>query len=163
MYQVYFASKSKDWRCDCEREVEQLRTLDSSNRGNRLLLAFLAELRDESTRLLPPDFLVRYDEERLNRSGRYLRALAVRAERGAVHLQKALERGKELLDLEVWRESTLRELPSFASEEKRRALDDFGWMIEEYKVSLFAQELKTASPISRKRIEARMAEIQRML
>jgi ATP-dependent helicase HrpA len=36
-------------------------------------------------------------------------------------------------------------------------------MIEEYKVSLFAQELKTAIPISRKRIEARMAEIQRML
>ena len=59
--------------------------------------------------------------------------------------------------------NTLRELPSYASEEKRRALDDFGWMIEEYKVSLFAQELKTAIPISRKRIEARMAEIQRML
>jgi len=65
--------------------------------------------------------------------------------------------------LDDWRESTLRELPAFASEEKRLALDDFGWMIEEYKVSLFAQELKTAIPISRKRIEARMAEIQRML
>jgi len=36
-------------------------------------------------------------------------------------------------------------------------------MIEEYKVSLFAQELKTAIPISRKRIEARMGEIERML
>jgi len=36
-------------------------------------------------------------------------------------------------------------------------------MIEEYKVSLFARELKTAIPISRKRIDARMAEIQRML
>jgi len=143
--------------------AEQLRTLESSSRGNRPLLAFLAELRDESTRLLPPDFLVRYDEERLNHIGRYLRALSVRAERGAVHLQKALERGKEILDLEVWRESTLRELPAFASEEKLRALADFGWMIEEYKVSLFAQELKTAIPISRKRIEARMAEIQRML
>jgi hypothetical protein len=63
---------------------------------------------------------------RLNHVGRYLRALAVRAERGAVHLQKALERGKEILALEVWRESTLRELPSFTSAEKRRALDDFG-------------------------------------
>ena len=143
--------------------AEQLRTLEGSSRGNRPLLAFLAELRDESTRLLPPDFLVRYDEERLNHIGRYLRALSVRAERGAVHLQKALERGKEIQDLEVWRETTLRELPSYASEEKRLALADFGWMIEEYKVSLFAQELKTAIPISRKRIEARMAEIQRML
>jgi ATP-dependent helicase HrpA len=37
------------------------------------------------------------------------------------------------------------------------------WTIEEYKVSLFAQELKTAIPITRKRIDARIAEIQRML
>ena len=33
-------------------------------------------------RIMPPDFLVRYDEEQLNHIGRYLRALAVRAERG---------------------------------------------------------------------------------
>jgi ATP-dependent helicase HrpA len=143
--------------------TEQLRTLEGSNRGNRPVLAFLEELRDELTRFLPSDFLVRYDEERLSHIGRYLRALAVRAERGAVHLQKALERGKEIKELEVWRELALLELPAFASEDKRRALDDFGWMIEEYKVSLFAQELKTAIPISRKRIEARMAEILRLL
>ena len=36
-------------------------------------------------------------------------------------------------------------------------------MIEEYKISLFAQEIKTAGPISRKRIDARIGEIQRML
>jgi ATP-dependent helicase HrpA len=143
--------------------VEQRPDPGGSNRENPQLSAFLAELRDESARLLPPDFLVRYEEEWLNHIGRYLRALAVRAERGAVHLQKALERGKEIKDLDEWRESTLRELPSYASEEKRRALDDFVWMIEEYKVSLFAQELKTAIPISRKRIESRMSEIQRML
>jgi ATP-dependent helicase HrpA len=68
-----------------------------------------------------------------------------------------------MLALDDWRESTLRELPTFSSNKKRRALADFGWMIKEYKVSLFAQELKTAIPISRKRIDARMAEIQRML
>jgi len=143
--------------------VELLRTLEGSNRGNRPLLNFLADLRDEAARLLPPDFLIRYDGERLNHICRYLRALAIRAERGTVHLQKSLERWKEIQDLNDWRESTLRELPAFASGEKRRALDDFGWMIEEYKVSLFAQELKTAIPISRKRIEAKMAEILRVL
>jgi ATP-dependent helicase HrpA len=142
---------------------EQLRTLEGANRENLPLLTFLADLRNELTRLLPPDFLVRYDEGRLPHIGRYLRALAVRAERGAVHLQKALERDREIRDLETWRGTVLRELPLHSSEEKRRALDDFIWMIEEYKVSLFAQELKTSIPISRKRIEAHMAEIQRML
>ncbi len=36
-------------------------------------------------------------------------------------------------------------------------------MIEEYKVSLYAQELKTAFPVSRKRIEKAFDEIDRMV
>ncbi|MBM4314856.1 MAG: DUF3418 domain-containing protein, partial [Deltaproteobacteria bacterium] len=49
------------------------------------------------------------------------------------------------------------------TEAKRQALEEFGWLIEEYKVSLFAQELKTAVPVSRKRLDALMGEIRRML
>ena len=99
----------------------------------------------------------------MNHIVRYLRALTIRAERGAVHLEKALERGKEIPELSGWHDDMLRSLPPYASGEKRLALEEFVWMIEEYKVSLFAQELKTAIPISRKRIEARMGEIERML
>ncbi|MCE5263803.1 MAG: ATP-dependent RNA helicase HrpA [Deltaproteobacteria bacterium] len=142
---------------------ERLRVLEGANRKNAPLLAFLEGLREEMKRLLPTDFLIRYDADRLVHIGRYLRALAVRAERGAVHLQKALERGEEIRELEAWRESTQSALPVHASPDKRKALEDFGWMVEEYKVSLFAQELKTAIPISRKRIEALRAEIERML
>jgi ATP-dependent helicase HrpA len=36
-------------------------------------------------------------------------------------------------------------------------------MIEEYKVSLFAQELKTAFPISKKRLEKKRQEIERII
>jgi ATP-dependent helicase HrpA len=36
-------------------------------------------------------------------------------------------------------------------------------MVEEYKVSLFAQELKTPFPISRKRLENKVREIERMV
>jgi len=143
--------------------TEQLRTLESANRGNRPVLAFLAELRTDLSRLLPANFLIRHDEERLNHIVRYLRALTIRAERGAVHLEKALERGKEIHKLAEWRDERLRNLPPYASGEKRQALEEFAWMIEEYKVSLFAQELKTAIPVSRKRIDARMGEIERML
>ena len=82
---------------------------------------------------------------------------------GALHLEKALERGTEIRDLIGWHAQMLRDLPPYASEEKRQALVEFVWMIEEYKVSLFAQELKTAIPVSRKRIDTRMGDIQRML
>jgi len=39
----------------------------------------------------------------------------------------------------------------------------FPWMIEEYKVSLFAQELKTAYSISPKKIEEKIKEICRLV
>jgi ATP-dependent helicase HrpA len=44
-----------------------------------------------------------------------------------------------------------------------RALEEFRWMIEEYKVSVFAQEIKTAFPISRKRLEKKVQEIERIV
>jgi ATP-dependent helicase HrpA len=36
-------------------------------------------------------------------------------------------------------------------------------MIEEYKISVFAQELKTALPVSQKRLSSKLKEIERMI
>jgi ATP-dependent helicase HrpA len=47
--------------------------------------------------------------------------------------------------------------------EKQNALEELFWMIEEYKVSVFAQELKTSSPVSEKRILSKFAEISVMV
>jgi ATP-dependent helicase HrpA len=57
----------------------------------------------------------------------------------------------------------LKELTPSVSAEKRRAIEDYFWMVEEYKVSVFAQELKTAIAISAKRLEMKLAEIGRMV
>jgi hypothetical protein len=40
------------------------------------------------------------------------------------------------------------------------ALDELSHWIEEYRVSLYAQELKTLGPISAARLEGRAAEIE---
>jgi ATP-dependent helicase HrpA len=57
----------------------------------------------------------------------------------------------------------LRSLDAAASDEKRCAVEDFFWMIEEFKVSLFAQELKTPAPISAKRLKRQADAIRRMV
>jgi ATP-dependent helicase HrpA len=41
-------------------------------------------------------------------------------------------------------------------------VDDFFWLLEEFKVSLFAQELGTAVPVSAKRLEKHAKEIETM-
>jgi len=49
------------------------------------------------------------------------------------------------------------------STEKSAAVENFRWMIEEFRVSLFAQELKTRFPISKKKLEDARKEIERMV
>ena len=57
----------------------------------------------------------------------------------------------------------LETLSSHASPEKRSAIEEYFWMVEEYKVSIFAQELKAAIPISKKRLKDKLRQIQRMV
>jgi ATP-dependent helicase HrpA len=112
---------------------------------------------------MPRDFLMRYDDERLNQVPRYLKALAIRAERGVVHLGKALAKEDEIKIFSVKLHNMVNNAAKGVSEEKLKAIEHYRWMIEEYKVSVFAQELKSAFPVSPKRLEKKIQEIEGML
>jgi ATP-dependent helicase HrpA len=47
-----------------------------------------------------------------------------------------------------------------ASPEKLAALEELRWMIEEFKVALFAPEVKTAHPISTVRLARKAKDIE---
>jgi ATP-dependent helicase HrpA len=47
-------------------------------------------------------------------------------------------------------------------EEKKTMIEELFWMIEEYKVSLFAQELKTPYPVSPKKMNQLIEEIEKL-
>jgi len=55
---------------------------------------------------------------------------------------------------EPWQEAVRRNEP-----EKRELLEEFRWLLEEWRVSLFAQPLGTQEPVSLKRLEARWKEL----
>jgi ATP-dependent helicase HrpA len=42
-------------------------------------------------------------------------------------------------------------------------LESFYWMLEEYKISVFAQEIKTAHPVSPQRLEKQLKKIEAMV
>jgi ATP-dependent helicase HrpA len=111
---------------------------------------------------MPRDFLMHYDDERLNHVPRYLKALSIRAERGVAHLGKALAKEHEIKIFSVKLHNMVNIAAKGVSEEKLNAIEHYRWMIEEYKVSVFAQELKTAFPVSPKRLEKKIQEIERM-
>jgi len=113
--------------------------------------------------LVPQDFLERYDMAHLAHVPRYLRALEIRAERGAYNPDKDREKEAHVTPLKAVLVRNLSHITSGASPEKRRAFEEFFWMVEEYKISVFAQELKTAIPVSAKRLDEKMRELERMV
>ena len=88
---------------------------------------------------------------------------AIRARRAAVDFEKDRAKSQEIIKFSDGLNQLLKELSPSVSDEKRQAIEAYFWMLEEYKVSVFAQELKTAIPISAKRLELKLKEIGRMV
>ena len=140
-----------------------LHSLEQANRASRAVLSLCTEIRHELDALVPGDFLHRYPEERLAHIPRYLKAMQIRAERGAHDPGKDQDKAARLAPFASAFRKMRDGMGLHASAEKREAMEALYWMIEEYKVSLFAQELKTPLPVSAQRIEKRMKEIERMV
>jgi ATP-dependent helicase HrpA len=94
---------------------------------------------------------------------RYINATAIRARRASVDFEKDRSKSTEIDKFTEDLTRLLKDLSPSVSSEKRQAIEAYFWMIEEYKVSVFAQELKTAIPISAKRLEAKLRKIGRMV
>jgi ATP-dependent helicase HrpA len=104
--------------------------------------------------LVSARFLERISYDRLTHLPRYLKALLIRAERAALNPLKNQER---LLQLAPYQDALkkLHAQPA-RSPEAQRQREAFRWMVEEFKVSLFAQELGTAMPVSPKRLDQQL-------
>jgi ATP-dependent helicase HrpA len=147
----------------CEQTLEVLAAARHANRSNTAVLAMLDEIQQDLQALVPTDFLTRYDTARLESLPRYLKAMQIRAERASHDVVKDARKKEQVKKYLDALRSQRRNLPPEASAEKRNALEDFRWMIEEFKVSLFAQEIKTPQPVSAKRLDTMLKELDRML
>jgi ATP-dependent helicase HrpA len=139
-----------------------IKNLEANNKKNAVVLNYLAERQRELKDLLPPDFLLYPDDEDFIHLSRYLKALRVRVERGVLNLERDQLREREVLEfVEAYKKLTL-DMGSICSPERRKAISEMSRMIQEYKVSVFAQEIKTAIPVSRKRLLDKIGEIREM-
>ncbi len=141
----------------------KLHGIETSNKKTPDILMFIAWIRKDLDSLIPRAFHEIYGDDRFDHLSRYMRGMAVRAERGTYDLNKDQGKSEQVEKFSEWLKRMFKELSIHTSEEKRAALEEFRWQIEEYKVSLFAPELKTAFPISRKRLEKKVMEIERMI
>ncbi len=117
-------------------------------------------LAGELEHLISSRFLERISYERLAHLPRYLKGLLIRAERAALNPVKHQERLRQVAPyVEALKQL---EAQSPRNAEARRERDAYRWMVEEYKISLFAQELGTAVPVSPQRLDRQLEAVRRL-
>ncbi len=127
--------------------------------------AAVTDLRDQLAELVFPGFMARHAAARLVHLPRYLKAMELRINKLAGQTARDLGSMNEMSRLlNAWRQRRERLLAQGRMSAEsgggiEEEMEDFRWRLEELRVSLFAQELKTPEPVSVKRLEKRWAEI----
>ncbi len=100
--------------------------------------------------LVPPEFLRTAPFPQLTHFPRYLKAMKLRAERWRKNPGKDAERAAQFAPY----------VAAFANVRGREGAETFRWLIEEFRVSLFAQELGTAEPVSTVKLDRALASLR---
>ncbi|MBI5257337.1 MAG: ATP-dependent RNA helicase HrpA [Burkholderiales bacterium] len=100
-------------------------------------------------RLVPKRFLLQSPYAQLAHFARYLKAVTLRLDKLRADPARDAQRLAELRPLE---QRYLRRLAELKGSADAR-LDEYRWLLEELRVSLFAQELRTPQPVSAKRLD----------
>jgi ATP-dependent helicase HrpA len=123
-----------------------------------LARAVFEDVQSQLAHLAPPD-LWTAAPARLDHRLRYLKALQVRLQRQAHDPQKDQTKAVQVVPL--WAAFVARRAELLAKGRTARELDDFGWLLEELRVQVFAPELKTAVPVSLPRVQEQWSSLAR--
>ena len=114
-----------------------------------------ADATQQLQRLMPRHFLAQTPWAQLQHFPRYLKAITLRLDKARVDMARDQSRMADLRPLETryWRLVAERKGVTDAR------LQEFRWLLEELRVSFFAQELRTPQPVSVKRLDKAWAQI----
>ncbi|MDA0747299.1 MAG: ATP-dependent RNA helicase HrpA [bacterium] len=139
--------------------VETLEGLLTAHQEIRLLKGAYPGMEEDVKRLLPVDFLRTVPFEHLSDLRRYLKAVQMRAERAKLGPAKDREKAQQVEPFQDALEGLLKEeIPK--TSDRARKVQEFRWMLEEFRVSVFAQQLGTAFPVSPKRLNQKLEEVR---
>lgn len=109
----------------------------------------VADIQNQLNWLLPKGFLLKKPWEQLAHYPRYLKAAQIRLERVRNSVDRDKQLMKDVMDLQLhWVRAS-----SQLKGQEDESLSQFAWQLQELRVSLFAQELRTPMPVSVKRLQ----------
>ena len=135
----------------CARRAEVDKWITESR--SPALLATLADVKEQVANLVPSGFVSRTPAARLPHIERYLRAAYIRIQKAATNPSGDDALAWQIQDVNDKVEAARAAAASRAYDPSATAaLDEARWMVEELRVSLFAQQLGTNGKVSAKRI-----------
>jgi len=113
--------------------------------------------------LVPQNFVDLYAYERIQQLHRYIACIRIRAQRAVDNPLKEENKAAGLSRYTRHLNALLASLNDTSSPEKSQKIEDFFWLLEEYKISLFAQELKTTIKISTQKLDQFLITLSTMI
>lgn len=153
-YEKWFADVRKSWKGLVPKLIDQVLLI--LDRRNEFLLRsdlYPNGLRDLKT-LLPTRFALQTPLDQIFHLHRYLKAMEMRTQRWKNNPAKDSQKYARVERYEKYFYDQLRK-SEFSAKEANQ-LKKYFWLLQEFKVSVFAPELKTATKISEKLLEDNM-------
>jgi len=145
--------KVADETCDMLHEVlEQYHKLSKRLQGNIPLTWFNAvkDIRQQIACLIYEGFISTTPRQWLKQLPRYIKAINVRLEK----LERSLVADKQRqAEMQAHWDSVYTQIKDEPEQSLNPEWEQYRWMVEEMRVSLFAQELKTSMPVSIKKLD----------
>jgi ATP-dependent RNA helicase HrpA len=117
----------------------------------------MTDIRNQLKELLRPGFVVTTPLPRLQQFPRYLKAIQFRLDKFSLNPAKDAQWMQQIQTWwQAWQGRTQADRQRGAYDVR---LEEFRWMLEELRVSLWAQQLKTPYPVSFKRLEKAWSEL----
>lgn len=140
------------------RILDEYRTIKKQLKKPVLsMLDTVSDIQRQLGYLFPQNFIMAIDRDWLQEYPRYLQAISKRLDKAAGNALR--DRQLRLEFNKLWDEYNERQQVLQKQHIESPQLNYYRWMLEEYRVSLFAQELKTKFPVSAKRLKKYWNEI----
>lgn len=145
---------------DCCELIQKL-TFQHANRKKttRMLTHFLQELKN----LIPSNFMKIYTFERIEQLHRYINCTLIRAQRAADNPVREEKKAVKLSKYSQQLDTVVTSLSENSTPEKSVQVEEFFWLLEEYKISVFAPEIKTRVKVSEKRLDQVLVKLSQMI
>ena len=133
------------------RDVEQ----ELSGLSSPSMFVVSQDVRSQLAGLVFPGFIAATDIHHLGRLSTYLQAAAVRVQRASEDLRRDQQAAAQVAQAVAAYRAASGSIP--ARPEQPARLTAVRWMLEEFRVSVFAQKLRTDGPVSLTRIDKALA------